>query len=120
MRELRRTTSVCRTPPIHVVHVLIQRHVAIPLLKKHLQFVTEQHAQLVEAGTRPETFEELFSTEWVLAEMEKVASRGLGHLTEVRLVHFLGIMPNSFGTEPSSMGLAKRIHHGAVRERPRR
>ena len=58
-------------------------HAAIPLLKKHLAFIRDQHAQFVEAGNTPEELDELFTLEWILDEMQKVVTRGAGHLTEV-------------------------------------
>lgn len=61
-------------------------HAAIPLLKKHLIFIRDQHAQFVEAETKHEELDELFTLEWILDEMQKVVARGAGHLTEVFLV----------------------------------
>lgn len=85
---------------------------AIPLLKKHLEFVIERHRYFVEEGTIPEELGDLFTTEWTLKEMEKVASRGAGHLTEVCCEQCPNRHIITRTTEPPIVGPSARTYRG--------
>lgn len=65
---------------------------AIPLLKRHLEFILERQRQLEEDGVKPDEFRELLDVEWTLGEMDKIVSRGVGHLTEVRSFNFYALV----------------------------
>lgn len=59
-------------------------HTAIPLLKRHAEFLIERHQHFSEeGGSRPDDLEEMFTTEWTLDALEETISRGAAHLMEV-------------------------------------
>lgn len=62
---------------------LIHVFVAIPLLLKHIEFILERYEHFKELDTRPDDFEDMFTPDWTLNELERTVAKGTGHLTEV-------------------------------------
>lgn len=60
---------------------------AIPLLQKHLEFILSGHSHYASIeNKKPETLQEIFSTEWTRSAIAEVTNKGIGHLTQVRIV----------------------------------
>lgn len=60
---------------------------AIPLLRKHIDFLIERHASLSESGVKlsdGQDEDELLSTSWTRKSLASVVSKGSAHLTKVR------------------------------------
>ncbi|CAL1712564.1 unnamed protein product [Somion occarium] len=57
-------------------------YLSIPVLKKHLEFLTERYTHFTETESKPEDLGELFSTEWTRNAISDVVNKGIGHLTE--------------------------------------
>ena len=80
---------------------LILVSVAIPLLQKHLQLLLERYEHVKEQEPRPADLEELLTVNWMLDEMDKVISKGAGHLTKVSLEsELLNSRPSKHSIEP--------------------
>lgn len=58
---------------------------AIPLLRKHLDFLAERYEHFASLEARPEEFGDMFTASWVRVEMPRVVEKGAGHLTQVSL-----------------------------------
>ncbi|KAJ3554397.1 hypothetical protein NM688_g3135 [Phlebia brevispora] len=87
-------------------------YLSIQLLKKHVNFIIQQHKQFQEDGTRPEELGELFSTQWTLDEMQKVVEHGIGHLTEsqelwdLQREYIMELLESASGDEKSAPWLS--------------
>ncbi|GJE88539.1 RNA-binding protein Prp24 [Phanerochaete sordida] len=57
-------------------------YMSIPLLQKHIEFILERFEFLKEQGTRPDDFEDTFTADWTLNELEGIVAKGAGHLGE--------------------------------------
>ena len=57
---------------------------AIPVLKKHVEFLIDRYNHFVETGSKPDGLDELFSTEWTRMAISTVVEKGVGHLSQVR------------------------------------
>ena len=57
---------------------------AIPILKKHVEYIIDRHTHYTEEGAnKPEELGELFSTEWTRAAISTVISQASGHISQV-------------------------------------
>ena len=60
--------------------------VAIPVLKKHVEFLIDRYNHFVETGSKPDGLDELFSTEWTRMAISTVVEKGIGHLSQVSVL----------------------------------
>lgn len=93
---------------------LTRSALAIPLLKKHLEFIIAEHTRLLETGTPLDDLE-LFSIPWMLVEMDRIVRKGEAHVTEVRMQRSGWNRGISYSVAESGfVELAARAFHGAA------
>jgi len=79
---------LCAYENICTTNSMLNRYEAIPILQKHLNFLVERHGLYVSGEQlRPETLEDVFTTTWTRTAIDEVVQKGLGHLTEVCIMH---------------------------------
>ncbi|KAI0263961.1 hypothetical protein BC834DRAFT_283892 [Gloeopeniophorella convolvens] len=61
-------------------------YLSIPLLKQHMDFLIDRHADFAASGGVAKGSEEPFSREWTRGALRAVVARGTGHLTQSYLL----------------------------------
>ena len=90
---------------------------AIPLLRRHLDFLVERFDHFAELEERPEDLGDLFTAAWMRSEMPEVVEKGIGHLTQVSTVVCGVRVPLMMHLEPLAVGCVQRLGAGAAPER---
>jgi hypothetical protein len=56
---------------------------AVPVLKKHLEYLLDRHANYAGVQAKPDDLGEIFSTAWTRSAIADIVDKGIGHLTQV-------------------------------------